>query len=120
MTVLFSDDISGSGSASWTGQHVQYALVRIITVGSLARPLETADPDHFLRLGWISWGALITGDDAIERVYYDPPVWIDFLNWRWHPDPQVWTDPTDFSIWASHIRWSLQYGTTAHLLVSGG
>lgn len=118
MTVVIDRDIVGSGSDSMPlGQNrFIVAVLTIDVVGPDVRPLEMADPDHLLRLGWLALGVLYTPLDGIEREFWNPPQWINFVNSRFGPSPGAMG--TLFAVdFVGLVRWSLSYGTQGHLTV---
>lgn len=120
MTTLALTDISGNGTASFTATRVQFMEVRIDNPGYEARPLDASNPDFFLRIGWITLGATNDLVDLVSRTYWDAPIWIDFLAFRWTPRPQAETYPiVEFGVWADTVRWALKSGASGRLLVYG-
>lgn len=120
MTVYADLDISGQGEQSFGGgRQINFALIHLSDPGPAARPIGL-DIDHFLRIGYIAFGA---DSDAIDfptsRTYWSAPIWIDFLNFLYHPVPTLQSPPVDFAFWASRVRWSLGPGAAGHLFVSG-
>lgn len=120
MTVLYNADISGSGIATFSATRVQFVEVRIDDPGYEARPLDVSNPDFYLRIGWFSLGATNDLVDTVERTYWDAPVWIDFLSFRWTPRPQAEAYPiVEFGVWADSFRWALKPGAEGRVLVYG-
>jgi hypothetical protein len=116
---VFDDEISGSGEADFgTTAQVTYALVRIRAVSQLARMSE-AGSDHYLRLGWIAFGHNGFDIDATEVHYWRHPIYLNFLDNLWSPEPQVIPGASAIqAIYAERVRWYLSPGTTAHLFIA--
>jgi hypothetical protein len=117
--VLLDRDIANSGADSLSGgTGVLFVSVQVLTVGGEARPLEVADPDHYLRLGWFSLGDHFSVETGPELDWWRAPVYVDLLNTLWTPVP---TDSPggSLTVQCTRIRWSLGPGTTAHLHVFG-
>ena len=120
MTVYADQSISGAGQVNFGGGvQIQFALVHVVTIPLEARPLESLSPDHYLRVGWIALGNDSDVIDATNRTYWTAPLWIDFLDWQWHPIPTRDPGTFDLTVWASRIRWQLGAGGLAWLRVEG-
>lgn len=112
---MFEDDISGRDMATFDATELQYFLCTITTVGGVARQ-RGADPDYFLRFGWLSFG--YRGDEIAETMedYWRPPMFLDFIHNFWTPLPQTTAHQSN-GWYASRVRWSLSDGTEAHLVI---
>lgn len=120
MSVFVDQEVSGAGVLSLGGgQSIQYLLVHVIDAGAGASPVEVESPDHILRLGWLSLGSATDVIGATERVYWNENIWINFLDFQWHPVPTRDPSTQDLTVWASHIRWQLGPGALIHLYVVG-
>lgn len=108
--------IAGSGRVAFGNVLVNFALVHLTALGpGITRP-DLNDPDHLLRVGWINFFYRGIDIGATERDYHDPPIWIAFEDFRWHPDPARGENGSVF-FYAHGVRWSLGPGTEAHLIV---
>ncbi len=119
MTVLVDQAISGSGALSFGSDRVNYALVNLDVIGASSRIPSLADPDHRLRLGFLSFGAATNVIFGTTFVYWSAPIWIDFEQFKWAPDPETDYLANDFGYWASDVRWALGDGTSGWLFVYG-
>lgn len=114
---LFDSDITGSGMADFgSSTTVNYALVHLTALGGFVREVDLADTDHVLRAGWFCFAHKEILDDLSERFYWDAPIFIDFVNFRWHTNPAVMASQDGF-FYAAAVRWHLSAGTEGHLLV---
>jgi len=120
VAIAFDDDISSTGTAvlGFPGTRVLYALWSVTTVGPESRLASLRDSDRYLRLGFITFGHRGSEIGEAELDFWDPPIWLDFLNGRYHPDPQADPAANLFSNYAEILRWSLDSGTLAHLVVA--
>ena len=120
MSVVADTDISGQGEVNFGGGvRIQFALVHLTAVGPAARPLGT-DPDHFMRIGFISFGSDSNAIDfPTSRTYWNPPIWLNFIDTQYHPIPTVTSSSLELLEWASRVRWSLSPGAAGHLHVEG-
>ena len=88
MTVYADQAISGAGQVDFgDGRQITFALVHFETIPYDGTPLEVSSPDHYLRLGWLAFGNDSDVIDSESRTYWNPVMWIDFLDWQWHPVP---------------------------------
>lgn len=121
MAVYYESDISGAGQAALVGGvKVQSVAVRLILVGPSVRSLDWPGvTDHLLRAGWFALGNFILIEaDAVPRIYWRPEHYVNFVQNYYSPPSQFPAD-TAASERASHVRWFLAEGTTAHLVVAG-
>lgn len=118
-TVLLEADISGIGSASLAANMVEFAL---FSVNGLDDRVDYPYPtitDVFRKAGWIAFGKRRTLilDDEID--YWLPPIYLNYSNQLFLPDPSAWPGNTDFALDVDQIRWALLGTTTVHVYVSG-
>jgi hypothetical protein len=108
----FDDDVSGSGSASFSGAGLFYVSVDVTTLGPIPRPVD--DADHFIRAGWFSLGdEFDIGLGTFE--YWGPVVYVDFEHFRWTPTPDYDTNGVFALQFATRIRWHFAPGVEAHI-----
>jgi hypothetical protein len=120
LAIYFNDSISGNGSADLTGGQVQYLLFHATTLGPDVFVSDPNNIDLLLHAGWISFGVDEAYPDATRRVFWTERIWLNFADFEWHPRPSNHPgDTPDFTVWASHVRWSLSLGTAGNLLVVG-
>jgi hypothetical protein len=112
---IFDDDITGTGVTDVGDNKVKYILWRIDTVGWEARLLAVRDSDRYARIGFIALGYYGDVGDGTERHYWQPPIWIDWLNGEWIP-PQTYA--SDGFQYMKSVRWSLSDGVTGHLWIA--
>lgn len=113
-SIAFDDDVTESGTASWTAAGVIYVSVDITNLGPLPRSID--DPDHFIRAGWFSFGdEFDIGLGTFE--YWGEPIYVDFEHFRWTPTPDYDANGVFNLKFASRIRWHFNGGVEAHLHV---
>lgn len=118
MPTYLDSDIAGDGQDVFPSNQVIYLVVHVTTLGDEARIPALTVPDQVLRFGWLALGdSLDVGDGA--RDYWREPLWINFLDTMWTPDPSTLAG-SPLVLIASRIRWHLSVGAAAHLYVFGG
>jgi hypothetical protein len=119
MAVLYDADIAGAGMADLVGgSNVQFFLVHLDATGPNVRhPIDTTD-DQLLRAGYIAFGRSLNLIGGVTRDYWHPPIWLDWLDMRWIPQPNI-NVSTVLQIAATRVRWRLSPGTSGHLYVNG-
>jgi hypothetical protein len=108
-------DISGQGTYD-VGSSAQMLFfeVHLDTLGPLVRIPELSDPDHLLRAGFITWGDINNAIGGVDRIYWKPPLWLDFVDQLYTPTgDNVAGQPITFI--AHWFRWSLGPGTSGHI-----
>lgn len=119
MAVLFDADISGAGVADLVGgTNVQFFLAHLTSLGGEVRHLEALADDHILRAGFVAFGRTLSLIGGVNRDYWHPPIWLDWTDARWIPQPNV-NSTTVLQIVATRVRWYLTPGTAGHLYVQG-
>lgn len=114
---LLARTISGDGVDSLSGSEVYFAIVHIGTMPHGIRELESANPDHILRAGWVSFGASLASIGGINRDYWREVWFLDFVDSMFTPSPSTFTGPT--SLTSDRIRWHIGPGGSANLYVFG-
>jgi len=119
MAVLYDADISDAGVADLVGgTNVQFFLCHLTALGLGVRHPVDLDDDHLLRAGWIAFGRSLNLIGGVTRDYWHPPVFLDWTDSRWIPQPNV-NSATVLAIVATRVRWRLSPGTSGHLYVQG-
>lgn len=119
MATYLDRDISGSGIDDLTGGNaVQFFLLHLTTIGPTARQLDGLADDRIIRAGWIAFGRTLNLIGATSRDYWHAPIFIDFADRRWIPEPNQ-NSSTVLTIVATRVRWYLSPGTAGRLLVVG-
>jgi hypothetical protein len=120
MATLFDDIVADQGDADlgFPGTRVYYALSHVTAIG-YGRLVDINVTDHYLRLGWFAFGSHLDLIDGTFRDYWLPPIYVDFLDYRWAPNPQATPDGSLNSYYTERLRWSFSPGTSVHLLVVG-
>lgn len=116
MPVAYDADIADQGVDNLAANQPVYAVLHITALGPAVRPLEAFAPDHFMRIGWLSFGDTLSVIGATARDYWREPIWIDVTDFFWTPIPSGIAG-TPAILNASRVRWVLATGTTAHLYV---
>jgi hypothetical protein len=120
VSIFFNDLVSGNGTADFSGNQVQYILVHLETIGPDVFIQDPTNVDVYIRAGWLSLGVDETYPDEVRRVFWTDRIWLNFADMEWHPRPSNHpSDPPDFTVYASHLRWALSPGTSANVLVVG-
>jgi hypothetical protein len=108
-------DISGQGTYDvGSAANMLFWEVFLDTLGLEVRIPEATDTDKLLRAGWISWGDNNSVIGGVDRIYWKPPIWLDFT-------AQIFTTPVDSlggnsGLFVAHyFRWSLSAGTSGHI-----
>lgn len=117
MPAYFDSDLSGDGQDVFPGGEVLYLIVHVTDPGVEARQPSPLVADQYVRIGWLALGdnlSLIGG----ARDYWREPIWLNFLDTLWTPDPSSNT-PNPLGLVATRIRWHLGVGAAAHCYVFG-
>ena len=117
MPTYLDRDISGSGNDALAGSEILYAVVHLDTLGPEVRQPTFADADSIMRAGWFAFGDSLSVIGG-ARSYWRDPVWINFSDLLWTPDPSS-NDPTALGLVATLFRWHLSIGTSGHVYVFG-
>lgn len=119
MPYIVDQVLSGDGYVDFSATVVQYWLSLAIQVPPSVRSLESANPDHILRFGWLALGALVNLPDLGDIRFTGPAVWIDFERGRWMPDSASNHGGTELGQWASFMRYHVAAGGSVRVLVYG-
>jgi hypothetical protein len=119
MTLYFDGSVSGSGVADLvSGQDVQFVSVDVTTVGPLSSIIEADNPDHVLRVGWVSLGDHFdVGFGDVD--HWREIIWVNFEQVLWTPQPSGIVGGAPLSVLARRVRWWFNSGTVAWLRVFG-
>jgi hypothetical protein len=116
-STYYDSDVSGSGSAVFSGANVIFVSADLITVPTLARQL--VDSDEWIRAGWWALGdSFDIGLGTFE--YWSDKHYFDFDHNVWSSQPSA--DPgnaLNFTSTGTRIRWQIGPGGLAHLHVLG-
>jgi hypothetical protein len=116
MPVAFDADVADQGEAALAANNIAYAVLHLDTVGPAARPLEAYAPDHYMRIGWLSFGDTLSVIGATARHYWRAPLWVDVTDLLWTPDPSSYPLGA-LTLFATRVRWVFATGTSGHLYV---
>lgn len=119
MATLYDADISGTGAADLVGgTNVSFFLLHLTSLGGLVRRIEDYPDDRLLRAGAIAFGRTLTLIGGVSRDYWQPPIFIDWEDFRWIPQPNQ-NNSVIMQIVATRVRWVLSTGVAGHLYVNG-
>jgi len=116
MPVAYDADIADQGSDNLAASNIAYAVLHLTAIGPAARPLEAFAPDHFMRIGWLSFGDTLSVIGATARDYWRSPIWVDVTDLLWTPNPSTGGGGA-LTLFATRVRWVFATGTTGHLYV---
>lgn len=119
MAVFHDALVSGVGSYNFGPQRINYFLWHTFDEGVESKAASARDSDYLLRLGWISFGTTVELPDLGTIEYWRAPIWLNFYNTIWSPEPQTDSSAQDFAIWCTHVRWSLTTDVEGRLVVVG-
>lgn len=111
--------ISGHGSVAFAGGggELVYLVIHLTAFGLDVTHPELDDTSHILRAGWFSLGASSPQIGATARDYWETPVHINFVDFRWVPPSSTpGVLPTHR---ATRVRWHLSPGTAGTLYIFG-
>ena len=116
-STYYDSNVSGSGSAVFTGSSVIFVSADIVTMPVGVRVLT--DSDELLRAGWWALGDNFNiGIGTFD--YWQEKHFLDFVHNLWAPSPSQ--DPgnsLNFTATATRIRWQVGIGGLVHLHVLG-
>lgn len=103
-------EYEGAGVIDLGGEvEIEYITMNVLVVGDQARPASINEPDRFLRQGYVALGHAFADGDQPDGVYWQQPVWTDFLRTVWYPVNQ---HPL-----ATHLRYQITPGGAIHFYV---
>lgn len=119
MPAYFDQTITDDGDAALSGgTQVLYFAFHMTIQGNVPRILDLATPDHMLRLGWVTFGRNVTMPGDIQRTYWMAPLFLNFANTRWQPEPNN-NSAGAMNLLADRVRWHLAEGAEGRLYVFG-
>jgi hypothetical protein len=118
MPTYLNRAISGDGTDTLVGNQIVYMAWRISTVDPMVRGVDPLNPDHVLRLGWISFGDSLDPFGFGAEDYWQPPIWLDFLLGLWVPSPSHFGGGV-LDRFGTIIRWHLTGTSAGELHVFG-
>jgi len=110
--------IAGDGVDILAGSQIVYAAISLTTFDPMIRVVDPANPDYFLRAGWIAFGDSLTLFGAGPLFFWQRPIFLDFAQTLWTPDPA--SVPGGVATgFGTRIRWHLTGITAGQVHVFG-
>lgn len=116
--VIYTDTVSGAGSATCSGNRVYYVAYQVNIEGPRVRRPQEADTLTLNGVGFVQLGNDLSSGGIISADGWGPQMWLNNVYGQYIANGGEVA--SGFMRWlADRIRWSLSPGTEVRLVVLG-